>query len=72
MKKGKRSAGLILGGVCYVVGGGLMCCADILPSYRPASAPYPEEWVKLMVFLGIICFILGYVFIVWWKLGRRK
>lgn len=72
MKKGKRPAGLALGGVCYAVGCGLICCADIFPSYRLANAPYPEGRVNLIFFLGMICFALGTVFLVWWSLGRRK
>lgn len=72
MKKRKCPAGMALGCICYAVGGGLMCCGDVLPSYRLANEPYPEEWVNLMFSLGIICFVLGTVFFIWWRLGRRK
>ena len=62
----------ILGGVCYAVGGGLFCCADILPSYRPADAPYPTEWVRVMGVLATICILLGIAFFIWYHSGRKK
>ena len=72
MKKGKHTVRAVLGVVCYAVGGGLFCYADIFPSYRPADAPYPTEQVRLMGILATIFILLGVAFFTWWHLGRKK
>jgi len=72
MKKGKHTMRAVLGIVCYAVGGGLFCYADIFPSNLPADAPYPTEQVRLMGILATIFILLGVSFFAWYHSGRKK
>ena len=72
MKKGTHPVRAVLAVVCYAVGGGLFCYADILPSNLPADAPYPTEQVRLMGILATIFILLGCAFFVWYRSGRKK
>ena len=72
MKKGKHTVRAVLGFVCYAVGGGLFCYADIFPSYRPSDAPYPTEQVRQIGVLATIFILLGVAFFMWYHSGRKK
>lgn len=72
MKKGKHTLRAALGILCFAVGGGLFCYADIFPSYRPADAPYPMQQVRLLGTLATVIILLGVSFFAWYHSGRKK